>query len=215
MRYKLVLFLAVVTSVVLHELGHAASALAFGDDTAQKAGRITLNPWKINPFGAVILPALLVVIGGFPIAFASTPVSPRKMRNPRLHSLLCSLAGPAVNIVLIAASIAVLRGHASVFDQFGPESTALPLPYLVAYAFGYINVILAVFNLIPIPPLDGSALIERFLPRTWWPGWITFRQYGMGVLILVVFALPGVLHAILHPVLNYWASSAALPIRFL
>ena len=201
MHYKIALFIAVVASVVLHELGHALSALAFGDDTAKQAGHVTLNPWKVSPFGAVILPGLLVLAGRFPIAFAATPVSPRKMRNPRLHSLLCSLCGPAVNIVLIAVSLVVLRTAPRVDLLGDPEHW--PTAYLFAFALGYINVILAVFNLIPVPPLDGSAVIERFMPREWWPGWLKVRQWGMGILILVVLAT-NVFQTILRPFLNLW-----------
>jgi Zn-dependent protease len=216
MRFKIALFIAVVASVVLHELGHALSALAFGDDTAKQAGHITLNPWKVSPFGAVVLPGLLILAGGFPIAFAATPVSPRKMRNPRLHSMLCSLAGPAVNIVLIGVSIAVLRA-ASPQDLAAPGFGSFtlaglvehwPTVYLLAYAFGYINVILAVFNLIPVPPLDGSAVIERLLPRNLWPGWMKFRQWGMGILIFVALATP-LFSTILRPFLNLWSRSWA------
>jgi Zn-dependent protease len=203
MHYKLALFAAVVVSVVLHELGHALSALAFGDDTAKRAGHVTLNPWKVSPFGAVILPGLLVLAGRFPIAFAATPVSPRKMRNPRLHSLLCSLAGPAVNLVLIGVSLAVLR-NGPLNSLFRTDQEHWPAVYLLAFAFGYINVILAVFNLIPVPPLDGSAVIERVLPRDWWPAWIKFRQWGMGILIVVVLATD-LLQRILRPFLNLWS----------
>jgi Zn-dependent protease len=202
MRTKLVLYLVVVASVVLHELGHALSALAFGDDTAKNEGHITLNPWKVSPFGAVILPGMLVLLGGYPIAFASTPVTPRKMRNPRLHSLLCSLAGPAVNIVLLLVSLVALRGAGQYLFQ---ALDSWPLPVLIAYEAGKVNVLLAVFNLIPIPPLDGSALVERILPRHWWPGWIKFRQYGMGILLLLVLGAPQLFSRILVPALNLWS----------
>ena len=201
-HYSLALFLTAVGSVTLHELGHAASALAFGDDTAKRDGRITLNPWKVSPFGAVVLPALMVLIGGYPVAFASTPVNPARMRNPRLHSTLCSLAGPSVNIVLIFISIAVLRGQAPRLLPLDFE--AWPFGYLLAFALGYVNVILAVFNLIPVPPLDGSALVEHFLPPRYWEGWAKFRQYGFGILFLVLFLGQGVLTRILAPFVNLW-----------
>jgi Zn-dependent protease len=207
---KVALFLAAVSGVVLHELGHALSALAFGDDTAKRAGRITLNPLKVNAFGAVILPGLLVAAGGYPMAFASTPVNPRKMRNPRLHSMLCSLAGPAVNLTLLLVSTVVLR-NAPVSDLLtSPEHW--PVLYLAAFAVGELNLILTVFNLIPIPPLDGSAVVERLLPRQWWPAWVKFRQYAMGILVLLLFA--GVFNAVLTPCLNWWARTAHLPLRY-
>ena len=196
-REKATLFVVLVASVVLHELGHALSALLFGDDTAKQAGHVTLNPWKVSPFGAVILPAVLILAGSTPIAFAATPVNPRKMRNPRLHGMLCSLAGPAVNLVLIGASVVALRQvHAG---------SVVGVPFReIAFDLGYINVILAVFNLIPVPPLDGSAVLERVMPREWWPGYLKFRQWGMGVLIIVVLATP-LLTDLLNPFLRLWA----------
>ena len=206
-HYSLALFLTAVFSVTVHELGHAASALAFGDDTAKRAGRITLNPWKVSPFGAVLLPGLLVLAGGYPVAFASTPVNPSRMRKPRLHSTLCSLAGPGVNIVLIGVSILVLRGQAARLLPLGLEYW--PFGYLLAFALGYVNVILAVFNLIPVPPLDGSALVEHFLPPRYWQGWAKFRQYGFGILFLVLFLGHGLLTRILAPFVNLWFSAWA------
>lgn len=197
LQAKLVLLVVLVGSVVLHELGHALSALAFGDDTAKRAGHLTLNPWTISPFGAVILPALLILVGATPIAFAATPVNPRNMRNPRLHGMLCSLAGPAVNLVLIGASVLLLRGvHGGYVGGVSYREAAFDL--------GYINVILAVFNLLPVPPLDGSAVLERVMPRQWWPSYVKFRQWGMGVLILVVLATP-LLGDLLSPFLRLWA----------
>jgi len=216
LKGKAILFVVVVASVMLHELGHALSALAFGDDTAKREGHLTLNPWKVSPFGAVILPAMTVLAGGYPLAFAATPVQPRRMRNPRLGRLVTSLAGPAVNIALIALSVAALRsGLGHQIDRSLALGAGLvtdiysraPTRASVAFAVGWVNVILSVFNLLPIPPLDGSALVERVLPRTWWPGWMRFRQYGFLVLFLLVLAEPGLLGSVLRPVLNLWLGS--------
>jgi Zn-dependent protease len=108
------------------------------------------------------------------------PVNPRNLRNPRQQTLLVSLAGPATNIVLAIATGLVLR-----------RATHSSLPIDLAIQFGIINVVLATFNLIPIPPLDGSAVIERFLPTKWWPGWLRLRQYSLAILFLLLFLLPG------------------------
>ena len=171
-----------VPAIILHEVSHGVVALAFGDDTAKKAGRLTLNPIAhVDPVGSVALPLLLAVAGAPVFGWAKpVPVNPRNLRHPRQETLLVSLAGPATNIVLAIGAAAVLR-----------TATHSSLPIDVALQFGIINVVLATFNLIPIPPLDGSAIIERFLPANWWPGWLRLRQYSFAILFLLVFLLPG------------------------
>jgi Zn-dependent protease len=127
------------------------------------------------------LPLLLAIAGAPVFGWAKpVPVNPRNLRNPRQQSLLVSLAGPATNIVLALAVAVVLR-----------RATEMTLPIELLVWFGYLNVVLATFNLIPIPPLDGSAVIERFLPANWWPGWLRLRQYSFAILFLLVFLLPG------------------------
>ena len=171
-----------IPAVILHEVSHGVVALAFGDDTAKRAGRLTLNPLAhIDPIGSVLLPLLLALAGGPIFGWAKpVPVNPRNLRNPRQQSLLVSLAGPATNIVLALVVALLLR-----------QATHLTLPVELLLWFGYLNVVLATFNLIPIPPLDGSAVIERFLPAQWWPGWLKIRQYSFFLLFLLLFLLPG------------------------
>jgi Zn-dependent protease len=171
-----------IPAIILHEVSHGVVALAFGDDTAKKAGRLTLNPIAhVDPVGSIALPLLLAVAGAPLFGWAKpVPVNPRNLRNPRQETLLVSLAGPATNIVLAIGAAAVLR-----------TATHSSLPIDIALQFGIINVVLATFNLIPIPPLDGSAIIERFLPANWWPGWLRLRQYSFAILFLLVFLLPG------------------------
>jgi Zn-dependent protease len=170
-------------SVILHEIAHGWVALAFGDDTAKRAGRLTLNPIAhIDPFGSVILPLLLALTGAAPFGWAKpVPVNPSRLRSPRNQSVLVSLAGPATNIVIaVAAGLAIRR--------LGLGTNGWPAR--IVFSFGYLNVILAAFNLIPLPPLDGSAVIERFIPRAWWPRWAQLRQYSMGLILIVVLVLP-------------------------
>jgi Zn-dependent protease len=173
---------ALVPAVILHEVSHGVVALGFGDDTAKRAGRLTLNPIAhIDPMGSVAMPLLLALAHLPPFGWAKpVPVNPRQLRNPRQQSLLVSLAGPATNIALAVAMAMVLR-----------VTTGVSLSRRAIYAFGYINVVLATFNLIPVPPLDGSAIIERFLPAQWWPGWLRLRQYSFFLLFLLIFLLPG------------------------
>lgn len=189
--------LVLMPSVILHEVAHGVAALRFGDDTAQRAGRLTLNPLAhIDPFGTVILPTLLAFTTGAAFGYAKpVPVNPSRMRRPRDHGLLVSLAGPATNVVLALIAAALLRTLAPAGDQFVLETL---------FRFGVINVILAAFNLLPIPPLDGSALVERLLPRRLLPQWRTIRQYSMPVLLLVVLLVPGALGRVFGVAQRLW-----------
>lgn len=180
------IFLGVlIPSVILHEVSHGVVALFFGDDTAKRAGRLTLNPVAhVDPFGTIILPLMLVLTAGTAFGYAKpVPVSPGRLRRPREQSLYVSLAGPATNLLLALLATLLLtrlRPRGTTFDVIDEAIAA--------------NVILAVFNLIPFPPLDGSALVERLLPAAWWPGWLKFRQYSMGLLLIVVLVLPTYTH---------------------
>ncbi|HSK91513.1 MAG TPA: site-2 protease family protein [Euzebyales bacterium] len=188
----------IVPSIVLHEVAHGWTALRFGDDTAKRAGRLTLNPVPhIDPFGTVLLPAILAFTTGSAFGYAKpVPVVPARMRRPRDHGLLTSLAGPATNVVLAVLAALVLRRLTTatsgwVFD--------------VVLRFGIINAILAAFNMLPIPPLDGSALVERVLPRRYLPGWRRIRQYSMGILLVLVLLLPQVLGRVFDWAIALWA----------
>ena len=182
-------------------MSHGVVALFFGDDTAKKAGRLTLNPIKhVDPFGTVILPAMMLFATGAAFGYAKpVPVSPRQLRNPREHSLLVSLAGPATNIVLAVAAGLIMR------SAFRDDLFSTAVVPTVVFGVGVINVVLAAFNLIPLPPLDGSAVIERFLPAAWWPRWARLRQYSMGLILIVVRVLPNALNRVFDAALRLWA----------
>ncbi len=198
----LLLLAALFGSVILHEVSHGAVALGFGDDTAKRAGRLTLNPVShVDPVGTVILPTILVLAGASPFGWAKpVPVSPAKLRSPRNQSLLVSLAGPAVNIVLALVAAVVLRG----VIPDGGYAGSPPLAHEALLSLGLVNVVLAVFNLIPLPPLDGSAVVERLLPARWWPGYLRVRQYSMAILLILVLLLPRALNRVFEPALDGW-----------
>lgn len=194
--------LAIIPSIVLHEVSHGWVANAFGDDTAKRAGRLTLNPIAhVDPFGTLILPVLLALTSFGAFGYAKpVPVNPGKLRNPRQHSLYVGLAGPAVNIGLaVLAALWLKYGYDSSISD--PDRLTVPL---FLFWFGFVNVVLAVFNLLPIPPLDGSAVVERLLPTRWWPTWLRFRQWGFGIVLLVVLVIPGALNGIFEPALDQW-----------
>jgi Zn-dependent protease len=201
-------FLAVLApSIILHEVSHGAAAYAFGDPTAKDAGRLTLNPIAhIDPFGTIILPAILILSHAPPFGWAKpVPVNPRRMRDPRNHGLLVSLAGPATNIVIALIAAVLIRLFASQdIARFGYGDT-LPLGTEILLSFGFLNVVLAAFNLLPVPPLDGSAMIERVLPARLWPQYLRLRQYSMGLLLVLIFLLPSVLSTIFDHAIDLWA----------
>ena len=218
------LLLAVlVPSIILHEVSHGAVALAFGDDTAQKAGRLTLNPVRhVDPIGTLVLPGMLVLVGAAPIGYAKpVPVRPARLRHPRNHGLLVSLVGPAVNIVIaLVAALALSAVISSELRLVLSTSSESVLPLYVRFGdpsllervlfwLGYANVLLAAFNLIPIPPLDGSAVIERLLPVRWWPGYLRLRQYSMLILLAVVFLAPQLISRVFAPALSAWEGLVA------
>src|SRR5918996_746673 len=192
--------LSLVPAVVLHEVSHAATAAALGDPTARQAGRLTLNPIRhVDPFGTVILPGLLIVLAllgtgsGVVFGYAKpVPVNSAKLRRPRLHMLLVSLAGPITNAVLAATAVLVLRGTTLLSFRTAQ--------FLVVWIV--VNTVLTVFNLLPMPPLDGSELVAAALPdllRGAWRG--GGGRYGALALLLVVSVSPAML---LHELAQGW-----------
>ena len=199
LQQSVIFFGCLVVAVILHEISHGVVALWFGDRTAKEAGRLTLNPIPhIDPFGSIIMPALGAIVGIPVIAWAKpVPVNPGRLRHPRRDMLYVSLAGPATNFLLmIVAALAARAAYRSVdpvsyIDQ-------LPLGIQILFSFALVNLFLGLFNLLPIPPLDGSSLIERVLPAAWLPHWYRFRPYGFLVLFLLVFST-GVISEFLEP----------------
>ena len=174
---QFVLYGCLFVAVILHEISHGVLAFIFGDDTAKRAGRLTLNPLKhIDPFGSLILPAMLVLSNHAAFGWAKpVPVNPSRLRNPRQHMLFVGLVGPFSNFALMAAAAFAAR-HIT-------GGTSIDLRFVLV-GFALMNLYLGIFNLLPIPPLDGSSLIERVLPAKWLPTWWKIRPYGFLILIL-------------------------------
>ncbi len=189
LKILLILFMA----MVIHEYAHAWTANKLGDPTAKLAGRMTLNPLKhIDLFGTILLPIILMILrllGSpfFPIALAKpVPVNFSRLHNPKRDMMLVGVAGPAINIGLaILLSLCLKCGLSSDVN----EIIGLTI---------YINLILAIFNMVPIPPLDGSRLVMGLLPRTIGLQYGRLERYG----ILIVFALLpfGLFHKIVLPI---------------
>ena len=181
-------FLAIVPSIVLHEVSHGWVAYHYGDPTAKENHRLTLNPLRhIDPFGTVILPALLIFSGLPAFGYAKpVPVNYSRLRKPRQQALYVALAGPLVNITLSVMAFAL--GKYAIAIQHEPNIDYVHNTFLleVAVYLGVVNLILAVFNLLPIPPLDGSAIIERFIPRRNLPGYYQFRNRALPILMVFI-----------------------------
>jgi Zn-dependent protease len=194
----IVFFLVFIPAVIFHEVAHGVVALWCGDDTAKRAKRLTLNPLRhVDPFGSIILPILLVITVGTPFGWAKpVPVRIDQLRHPRNQSVLVGLAGPATNIILAAIAGALYRiFYTGLVVPITPAQYAstslisyLPLGAQILITFGVVNVILAAFNLIPIPPLDGSALLERAMPQSWLGSYYRMRMGFLLVVLFVVFA---------------------------
>jgi Zn-dependent protease len=195
-------FGCLIVAVILHEISHGVVALWFGDDTAKQAGRLTLNPVPhIDPFGSIILPAMGALTGIPVIAWAKpVPVDPSKMRNPRRDMLWVGLVGPFSNFVLMAcAAIAAKAIYPEPVVRFGVIYQAdQPLGFRILLSFAIVNLFLGLFNLLPIPPLDGSSLLERVLPERYLPTWHKYRPYGILLLFALVF-FTGIIPALLSP----------------
>lgn len=202
-RVSVIFFVGLVLAVILHELSHGVVALWLGDDTAKRAGRLTLNPVPhIDPLGSLVLPALGALSGAPILGWAKpVPVNPARLRNGRRDMLLVSLAGPATNLLLAAAAAVFARAAYATIEQGGGTYAALPLVVLVPFLFAMVNLFLGLFNLVPIPPLDGSAILERMLPPSALEGWYRFRPYGMLVLFVLVFST-GVVATAFAPVID-------------
>jgi Zn-dependent protease len=179
--------LPLLIAITFHEAAHAFVAHRLGDDTAWKLGRVSFNPLKhIDPFGTVILPGLLLLSHSpFLFGYAKpVPVNFRNLNHPRLDMVWVALAGPATNIVL-----AVLAGLAFHSLPFVPANAAQWTLDNLKNAF-LINIVLAIFNMLPIPPLDGGRVAVGLLPRVLAYPLSRLEPYGMLILIGMLILLP-------------------------
>ena len=188
-----------VLSVVVHEVAHGVMASWRGDPTAREHGRLTLNPLPhLDPVGSLLLPGLLVVLHA-PFVFGwakPVPIDWARLKSPRNDPVWVALAGPASNALLALLFAAQAR--------VAPVTGFLAPLRVMGIAGVVWNCALGLFNLLPIPPLDGSALLERLLPAEWLPNWHKFRPYGFLVLFLLVFST-GVISQFLAPFYDWLA----------
>ncbi len=181
-----------VMSAVTHEYFHGWTADRFGDPTARQAGRLTLNPLAhIDPFMTILMPVLMVLTFGFAFGGAK-PVPVNPFRLTRKQDMLVSLAGPGSNLVLAVLSFLLLL----VLHPFLPWKS---LGFFLLFYGIILNLLLAVFNMVPVPPLDGSHVLSYCIPQLEEP----FRRVGFaGIMIVILLLYSGVIWFFLDPILN-------------
>ena len=186
----------IIFAITVHEAAHGYAAKHFGDMTAYKAGRITLNPLKhIDLFGTILLPAMTILLGGILFGWAKpVPVDFSRLRNPKKDMLWVAAAGPASNFLMAIFWVLVIK-----FAMGTPEAVSLPLVEMAKAGIS-INIVLMVLNLLPLPPLDGGRIAVSLLPM---PYAIKFAQIErFGFLILIALMFSGILNKILDPFIN-------------
>jgi Zn-dependent protease len=213
--YQMIAFLFAIS---VHESAHAWTASRCGDPTARMLGRVSLNPIRhIDLFGTIILP-LVAAISHIPLLgwAKPTPVDPRNFRHPMLDDILTSVAGPVSNFIVATGALLLLggislssaAGHTVVtgltgsFGGIASDSALTPIAMLL-YVLMIINIVLAVFNLIPVPPLDGSHVLRHFLSD---PVRAVYDRIGFFALLALVYLAPGLISGLIGPFVRFYLS---------
>jgi Zn-dependent protease len=213
--YQMIAFLFAIS---VHESAHAWTASRCGDPTARMLGRVSLNPIRhIDLFGTIILP-LIAAISHIPLLgwAKPTPVDPRNFRHPVMDDILTSVAGPISNFIVATGALLLLglvslssaAGHDAVtglgagFVGTASDSVWAPVAMLL-YVLMIINIWLAVFNLIPVPPLDGSHVLRHFLPDS---ARMVYDRIGIFALLALVYLAPGLISGLIGPFVRFYLS---------
>ena len=188
--------LPVIFAITVHEAAHGFAARYFGDMTAEREGRITLNPLKhIDPFGTILLPALTLLVGGILFGWAKpVPVNFSHLRHPKRDMLWVAAAGPASNFVMALFWALIIK-----LSILHPTAYSEPMA-LMGQAGVMINVVLMVLNLLPLPPLDGGRIAVSLLPNHLAYKYAQIERYGF--MILIVLLATGILNRIMEPFID-------------
>lgn len=212
-RFEIIYFLVLIPSIILHELSHGVVALAFGDSTAKRMGRLSLNPVRhVDPVGTLLVPAVLSLSGVGAYGWAKpVPINPANLRSPRNQIVLVSLVGPVTNFGLAAvfgvlfATTTSPVGKAFVAQGFYPPT----LLGQILFIAGFANLILGLFNLIPCPPLDGASVLERLLPARLLPGYHQLQPALMFLPLILLLVFHGLWVQALGHVISWWSGLVA------
>ena len=183
--FQIIIFLL---SAILHEYGHAWMAMRLGDDTAERAGRLTLNPLAhLDLFGSLLLPGILILTGS-PVVFGyakPVPINLHNLRGGLAGQAKVALAGPAANLLLALAAAGSIRYLAGgLISEWGQLLAVVVL----------INLVLMVFNLLPIPPLDGSKILVTILTKSWRYSYLATERWGFFILLAIMLTWPELLY---------------------
>ena len=211
--YQMIAFLFAIS---VHESAHAWTASRCGDPTARMLGRVSLNPIRhIDLFGTIILP-LVAAISHIPLLgwAKPTPVDPRNFRNPVMDDILTSVAGPVSNFIVATGALLLLggisvssdKGHSLIRglvsgDNGTSSNSALSPVAMLLFELMFINIVLAVFNLIPVPPLDGSHVLRHFLSD---PVRAVYDRMGFFALLALVYLAPGLISGLIGPFVRFY-----------
>ncbi|MDO4443583.1 MAG: site-2 protease family protein [Slackia sp.] len=207
--YLICSLLCFIPAIVFHEVAHGFAASRLGDPTAKSRGRLSLNPLKhVDPFGTVLMPLLLLALGGPIFGYAKpVPYNPYYFKNRRVGEAVVGLAGPAANLIM-----AMLAGViAWLVYPFAPELAAESQLFFYFYVlflpmFALVNLYLMFFNLIPLPPLDGSSIIALFLNDKQLATYYRVQQYALPIFMAVVVLVPYLFHV--NPIGAYLDATA-------
>ncbi|MCB0323468.1 MAG: site-2 protease family protein [Bdellovibrionales bacterium] len=195
-----------LVAVILHEIAHGWAAEKLGDPTARSLGRITVNPLRhADPFLTLLLPGMLILAGS-PVIFGGAkpvPVNPLYFKNPRRDMAYVALAGPVTNFVLAAICYILLQSLTNSIVAFFVPPLILGLLALWLVHGVLINLVLGLFNLLPVPPLDGGRIAVGFLPIRAARAWARLEPFGLLIVIALLFS--GVIEATLGPIVEHTA----------
>ena len=189
--------IVLIFSVMVHEVSHGLVAYKLGDNTAKLAGRLNLNPKNhIDPFGSIFLPLMLMLLHS-PVLLGwakPVPYNPDNLKNPKSGAALIGVAGPASNLILAVIFGIAIRLSAPLIGQMSSGMVFISLLNIVVF----VNILLAVFNLVPIPPLDGSKLLFALLPNRYFAVQRFLEGYGMVILLFFIFWGIGLIFPIIN-----------------
>ncbi len=207
-RQLLISALPILIAITFHEVSHGFVAYKLGDPTAKMLGRLTLNPIAhIDIFGTILLPVMLIVLtdGRFVFGYAKpVPINPMNFKNPRQGMALSASAGPVTNIALAVISVLLLKFAVMPLSAFSPESVreAVLKPLLmILSSSAVINVVLAVFNMIPIPPLDGGRVLTGLLPYKQAISFSKIEPFGFIIVLVLIYT--GIANLLIMPFITF------------